>query len=77
MVWPFIIIGPILALIGLWAATRPRDAAMLFQGWKYSDPDRVQLSDAYVASIRLGGFIKILAGVGLLILGIVNLVSPS
>jgi hypothetical protein len=77
MGWWFVILGPVVAIIGVWVAARPRQAGMLFQGWKYVGPDEVELSDAYVALIRLGGLFKVVLGVVLTIVGIVDLMAAS
>ena len=65
---PFLVLGPVVVLLGLVMVVRPRRFLHTTEGWKYDHSPRY--SDAYVALIVAQGVGVVVLGIALLITGL-------
>jgi len=63
------IIGALLTLGSCAMIAWPRQAWHFGRGWRFSNPEQVQLSVAYVAWLRLSGAVGVVMGIALIVYG--------
>ena len=63
----YLIIGFILILGSVCMIAWPRSAWYATRGWRYANPEEVQLSDAHMTWTRISGAVGLVMGVALII----------
>jgi hypothetical protein len=60
-------VGVLLALGSAAIVVWPRQVWRFARGWRFTNPEAVRLSDAYVAWLRLSGAVGVVLGIGLIV----------
>jgi hypothetical protein len=60
-------VGVLLALGSAAMIVWPRQVWRFARGWRFTNPEAVRLSDAYVAWLRLSGTVGVVLGIGLIV----------
>ena len=67
--WGFILVGVLALLIGLLHAAKP-DATWRMSRWQYKNKAAMEPSAAGLTGIRIGGFVAVVFGIVLIVIGI-------
>ena len=67
--WGFVVVGVFALLLGLLHAAKP-DATWRMSRWQYKNKAAMEPSAAGLTAVRIGGFIAVVFGIVLIVIGI-------